>query len=139
HLPGPDRVLPRHRQPQGARIGMATAVRPAVSAAATARRRPGPGRLVLHGFLIVVCAVWLVPLLWALYQALRPISDTTRNGYFSMPHQALSLSNFTTAWTQAELLHYYANTILVAVPGVIITLLVASLLAFAITQFSWKF
>jgi multiple sugar transport system permease protein len=118
-------------------MAVETAIRPAVRV--VPRRRPGAGRLVLHGFLIAVCAVWLVPLLWALYEALRPISDTTRNGYFSMPHQGLSLGNFVTAWTQADLLHFYANTILIAVPGVIITLLVASMLAFAITQFSWKF
>src|SRR5207248_7843366 len=137
HIAGADRDLPGHHQPSGGSL-MAVQAASRPIAAAAPRHRPGAGRLALQGFLIATCAVWLVPLLWALYQALRPISDTTRNGYFSMPHQGLSLGNFATAWTQADLLHYYANTILVAVPGVIVTLLVASLLAFAITQFSWK-
>ena len=117
---------------------MATAVRPAVRAAAAGRRRPEPGRLVLHGFLIVVCVVWLVPLLWALYEALRPITDTTRNGYFSLA-STLDLSNFTTVWTAAQMPQYYWNTLVIVVPGVTLTLLVSSMLAFALTQFSWRF
>ena len=118
-------------------MAVATAARPA--AKAEARRRPGAGRLVLQGFLIAMCAVWLFPLLWAVYEALRPIGDTTLHGYVSLPHQGLGLGNFTSAWTNAELPRFYLNTLLVAVPGVIVTLLVASMLAFAISQFSWRF
>src|SRR5262249_39144120 len=97
------------------------------------------GRGALHLLLIAISAVWLFPLLWALYEALRSVSDTSINGYFSLPHQALGLSNFASAWTSAELPHFYLNTMLVAIPGVLVTLLVASMLAFAITQFSWRF
>jgi multiple sugar transport system permease protein len=118
-------------------MAVATAVRPAVRA--VPRRRPGAGRVALQGFLIAMCAVWLFPLLWAVYEALRPLSDTTLNGYVSLPHQGLSFDNFRSAWTGAELPHFYLNTLLIAVPGVIVTLVVASMLAFAISQFSWKF
>ncbi|MBX6754352.1 MAG: carbohydrate ABC transporter permease [Thermorudis peleae] len=110
------------------------------------RARPAPAllqhvnlaRLLLQTFLVVMAAVWLFPLLWALYEALRPISDTTKRGYFSLPGQPLTFANFVTAWDQANLPHYYLNTLLVAIPGVVVTLLLASLLAFTITKFSWK-
>ena len=103
-----------------------------------ARRQTRLGRPVLHGFLALMTAVWLFPLLWALYEALRPISDTTKNGYLSPPSEGLTLANFTNAWTDASLPHYYLNTLYVAVPGVVVTLLVASMLAFSISQFKWK-
>ncbi len=117
-------------------MAVQAAVRPAVRVAVQRRRGPKP---VLQAFLIAMCAVWLFPLLWSVYEALRPISDTTLHGYVSLPHQGLTLGNFTSAWTNAELPHFYLNTLLVAVPGVIVTLLVASMLAFAISQFSWRF
>ena len=118
-------------------MALATAARPAVRVGA--RRRPDAARVVLQAFLIAMCAVWLFPLLWAVYEALRPIADTTLNGYVSLPHQSLSFDNFRSAWTGAELPHFYLNTLVVAVPGVVVTLIVASMLAFAISQFSWKF
>ncbi len=105
-------------------------------AAPLKRRRPG--KLVLHAFLIVMAVVWLFPLAWAFYEALRPISDTALHGYLSLPSQGLTLGNFINAWGDANLPRYYLNTLIVAVPGVTITLLVASLLAFAISQFNWK-
>jgi multiple sugar transport system permease protein len=102
------------------------------------RRRVRPGRLALHAFLIVMVALWLLPLLWAVYTALRPYADTVKNGYFSIA-SSLSLTNFTSVWSQAQLPQYYVNTLIVVVPGVVLTLLIASMLAFAMTQFSWRF
>jgi multiple sugar transport system permease protein len=97
-----------------------------------------PARLALHAFLIVMVALWLFPLLWAIYTALRPLSDTVKNGYFSIA-SSLSLGNFSSVWDQAQLPYYYFNTLIIVVPGVILTLLVSSMLAFALTQFSWRF
>lgn len=97
-----------------------------------------PARLALHAFLVVMVALWLFPLLWAIYTALRPLSDTVKNGYFSIA-SSLSLGNFTSVWDQAQLPYYYFNTLIIVVPGVVLTLLVSSMLAFALTQFSWRF
>jgi multiple sugar transport system permease protein len=109
-----------------------------IAARSAARPRVRPARLALHAFLIVMVALWLFPLLWAVYTALRPLSDTVRNGYFSIA-SSLSLGNFTSVWDQAQLPYYYLNTLIIVVPGVLLTLLVSSMLAFALTQFSWRF
>jgi len=102
------------------------------------RARTRPGRVVLHAFLIAMVALWLFPLLWAVYTALRPISDTVTHGYYSIA-STLDLSNFTTVWTAAQMPQYYWNTLVIVVPGVILTLLISSMVAFALTQFSWRF
>ncbi len=83
-------------------------------------------------------AVWLFPLSWAIYSSLRPISDTIRNGYVSLP-ATLNLSNYQSVWTEANMPLFYVNTLVIVVPAVILTLLVASMIAFACTQFSWRF
>jgi multiple sugar transport system permease protein len=98
-----------------------------------------PARVMLHAFLIAMVALWLFPLFWAVYSSLRPISDTIQNGYLSWPGQGLSLANYQTFFVQAELPYFYVNTLVVVIPGVILTLLLASMVAFACTQFSWRF
>jgi multiple sugar transport system permease protein len=110
-----------------------------VSASTVAAPRIRPARVGLHAFLIVMALVWLFPLLWAIYSSLRPISDTIQNGYVSLPKGGLSLVNYQTVWSQAELPYYYLNTLVIAVPGVVLTLLLASMVAFACTQFTWRF
>jgi multiple sugar transport system permease protein len=102
------------------------------------RRRIRPARIALQAFLVAVTALWLFPLLWAVYASLRPVSETIFNGYLSWP-KTLNLDNFTTVWTQADLPYFYLNTLVIVVPGVIFTLLLASMVAFCCTQFSWKF
>ncbi len=105
---------------------------------ATRPRRIRPARVALHVFLIAATALWLFPLLWAIYAALRPVSDTLFNGYLSWP-RALNFDNFTTFWTEADLPYFYINTMVIVVPAVILTLLLASMVAFCCTQFSWRF
>lgn len=104
----------------------------------TLARKNRGSRLALHGFLIAMCALWLFPLLYAVYTAFRPYSDTQHLGYVSLP-QTLSVENFINAWNQAELPHFYLNTVLIAVPGVIITLFVSSMVAFGLVRFSGRF
>jgi multiple sugar transport system permease protein len=95
-------------------------------------------RISLHVFLTSMAIVWLWPLVWALYTSLRTFGDVQRNGYVSWP-TGLTLDNFVEAWNQADLLRNYTQTIAIVIPAVIITLLVASIVAYAVTRYSWKF
>ncbi len=115
----------------------ATAI-PRVAAVARTGRRIRRRRVTLYTFLTVMALTWLFPLLWAVYTSLRPYADTLKNGYVSFP-SSLSFNNFVNAWNQADFPQAYLNSAIVAVPGVIITLLIASLVAFAVSRFSWRF
>ena len=102
------------------------------------RRRIKPARVILHVFLTVMAGIWLFPLVWALYTSLRPYGETAKDGYISWP-KSLGLANYATFVDQAQLPLYYVNTLVVVVPGVLLTLLLASMVAYACTQFSWRF
>jgi multiple sugar transport system permease protein len=107
---------------------------PAVMPAAVRRRRPvRPARIVLHVFLILAALGFLAPLALAVYASLRPYSETAERGYFSLPRQ-LTLDYYVQVWQQAELPKYFLNTLLVAVPAVILTLFLASFVAFCIAR-----
>ena len=101
------------------------------------RRRLRPARVVLNVFLTATALAWLAPLLWAVYTSLRPYEDTARRGYVSLPGE-LNLDNYVNAWNQAELPRYYLNTLIVVVPAVLLTLLLASFVAFVVSRFDIK-
>lgn len=119
----------------------ATAVRQGVAEiapVAVRRRRTPPARMLLQGFLIVTSLVWLSPILWALYTSLRPYADTARLGYVSIGGE-YNLQNYVDSWFQAELPKYFLNTVIIVVPAVLLTLLLASMVAFAVSRYSWRF
>ena len=94
-------------------------------------------RVVLHLFLISLALVWLFPILWTLYTALRPYGDVIRDGAVSFP-RTLNFDNFATAWTAGDLPRYFVNTLVIAVPGVILTLWISSMLGFIFARFSFR-
>jgi multiple sugar transport system permease protein len=104
----------------------------------TKRRGVRPGRMALHAFLIFISLLWLFPLLWTVYTSLRPYGDTAKNGYVSIA-QKLSLDNYFNAWDQANIPQFFFNTIVILVPALIIVLLLASAIAFAVSRFSFRF
>ncbi len=91
-----------------------------------------------HLFLTVMSIVWLIPLLWALFTALRSKADTDKYGYFSFGG-AFDFNNFITAWNQGGFANLLWNSVIITVPTVILTLFFASMMAFAVSRFTWKF
>jgi len=53
-----------------------------------------------HLLLIALAVMWLIPLLWTLYTALRPKAETDKYGYFSVGG-TYNFDNFSNAWEQA--------------------------------------
>jgi multiple sugar transport system permease protein len=112
----------------GRRTASATAGRP---------RPAGAARTALHVFLAGTCLVWLAPLLYACYTALRPYADTQSRGYVSVGGH-YNFGNFSAAWTQAQLPHYFWNSVLITVPALVITLLLSSMVAFVVARFTFR-
>jgi multiple sugar transport system permease protein len=96
-----------------------------------------PARILLHVFLAGASLAWLGPLLWALYSAMRPYAETSEKGYVSWPDK-LSFDNFTNAFTQSDMGHYFVNTLIIAVPAVLVTLFLSSMVAFYVSRFDFR-
>ena len=110
----------------------------AVAPVAVARRgRIRWQRVALHGFLIFLALLWLFPIAWTFLQALRPYGDVIKDGYVSWPKH-LSLDNFAEAWKQGDLLKFFANTVIIAFPAVVLTLWISSMLGFVFSRFSFR-
>jgi len=121
---------------------MITDIRPAPAPAVdpvsgSVRRRVRPGRLGLHAFLMTVSLAFLAPLLLAVYASLRPYEETAEYGYFSLPRH-LSFDYYKQAFTDSGMGKYFLNSILIAVPGVLLTLFLASFVAFSVTRLKMR-
>lgn len=115
--------------------GRGSAASPVSTTAGSARRRPL--KIVAEVFMMVAALLWLLPVLFTLYVALRPKEDTDRVGYLSIA-QHLTITNFTDAWQQSGILKYFWNSVLITVPAVLIALFFAAFVAFFITRRSTK-
>jgi multiple sugar transport system permease protein len=108
----------------------------AASTRRTNRRPLRRSRDGLHAFLVVTTLLWVSPIVWAIFTALRPYADTSQYGYVSWPKH-LNLDNFRAAYTQADLPHYFWNSIIVAIPAIFLILLFSSAVAFVVSRFSY--
>lgn len=109
------------------------------AAAATVRRRGRIrwGRVALYAFLTATALIWLFPIAWAVYQSFRPFEDTAAAPVAIATR--LTLDNYVNAFTQAEMPKFFLNTIIIMVPAVLTVLFLASLIAFAVSRFSFRF
>ena len=99
---------------------------------------PGGRHTGTYLFLTVMSLIWLLPLVWTIYTSLRPQSVTDQYGYFSF-RGSLGFGNYVKAWRQGGFATYFVNSAIITIPAVLITLLLASCVAFAVSRFSWKF
>lgn len=111
---------------------------PRTVGAAGLPRNSGKRHYGTHIFLTVMAVMWLIPLGWSLYTALRPKADTDKYGYFSFGG-TFNFDNFIQAWTQGGFSKYLLNSVIITVPSVLLTLFFASMMAFAVSRVSWKF
>jgi multiple sugar transport system permease protein len=77
-------------------------------------------------------------LLWTIYTSLRPNSVTNDHGYWSIAGP-FNFNNFSQAWSQGNFKTLFINSAIITIPAVLITLLLASFVAFAVSRFTWKF
>jgi multiple sugar transport system permease protein len=96
-------------------------------------------RAGLHIFLTALAIIFMFPILYAVYLSLRPYGQIVTNptGPFSLP-TTLNFDNYIYVWNSQNLLGYFWNTGVITIPAVILTLWISSMVAFAISKFSWR-
>ena len=116
-----------------------TATRPQAAASTTtrARRRRSPARVVLYVFVTLTALAWLFPVLWALLNSFRDYNYTSLHGYVSLG--GFTVENYVHAWQQGEFTRHFLNSLIITVPAVLLTLFLASCVAFVVARYSFRF
>jgi multiple sugar transport system permease protein len=100
---------------------------------------PSPGRRrrswVFHAVMIPVSLIWVLPMIFVLVLAFRSFDDISANGTAAWP-KSFSWTGFSTALGAGEMGRALWISVQVTVPAVIITLLLASMAAYALSRFA---
>ncbi|WP_338642082.1 carbohydrate ABC transporter permease [Burkholderia pyrrocinia] len=86
------------------------------------------------------CALvlWLVPLLAVLVTSVRSTDEVMAGNYWGWPKQFAFFDNYGTALTQTPMLHYFANSMLITLPSVAASILLASLAGHALANYRFR-
>ena len=122
---------------------MATEAPPLDASPAVHTRHPAGVRArrgrrgVLYAFLIVMSLAWLFPVFWSVLSSLRSYAYTSEHGYVSFG--GFTLDNYKHAWTQGQFGLHFKNSLIITVPAVLLTLFLASCVAFVLARFKFRF
>ncbi|MDX6739520.1 carbohydrate ABC transporter permease [Actinocorallia sp. A-T 12471] len=91
-------------------------------------------RFLLNGTAVVFCVVWAFPVYWMVNTAFKPYGDILDETPDFLPWP-LSFDNFISALNKPHFWDYLANSLIVAVSVVSVSIVVAFLAATALTRF----
>ncbi|MCB0908159.1 MAG: carbohydrate ABC transporter permease [Nocardioidaceae bacterium] len=96
-----------------------------------------PRGTVATVIMALLSLLWLFPLIWAVINSFRDYNYTQQNGYLSFG--GWTISNYKEAWDRGQFGLHFWNSLIITVPAVLLTLFLASLVAFVLARFSFKF
>ncbi len=103
-----------------------------------APRDPHRGRRVfVYGIVITFSLIWLFPVFWAVLTSFRDYAYTSQFGYVSFG--GWTLDNYSNAWERGNFGLYFLNSAYITIPAVVASLLLASMVAFVLARFTYKF
>jgi multiple sugar transport system permease protein len=86
--------------------------------------------------MLVLSLVWLFPLVWAVINSFREYAYTQIHGYLSFG--GWTFDNYQQAWEQGQFGLHFKNSLIITVPAVLLTLFLASTVAFVLARFSFR-
>lgn len=95
------------------------------------------GYSLLYFVLVLVAALQILPLLWLLFFSLKNNQEVFNMAPFSLPTQP-RWENYVKVWTQGNISTYFLNSVWITAVSLVLTVLLASFVTFAITRMQWK-
>ncbi|MEU4604497.1 carbohydrate ABC transporter permease [Kribbella sp. NPDC023972] len=116
---------------------MALATRAVPAGRTTWSRRPGGGRIALYAFLVVLAAVFILPMLWALSASFKNRADIFQYPPKLLPSPA-TLVNYVRLIEEQPFVSWFVTTLIVAVVSTVVAVLVCSLAGFAFAKYRFR-
>ncbi len=104
-----------------------------------------PGSAVLHAggwallylILAMVAVLQVLPLIWLVFFSLKNNQEVFNLSPFALPLHP-RWGNYTKVWTEGQIGHYFMNSVWITVTAVALTVLLASMVTYAITRMRWR-
>lgn len=95
------------------------------------------GKALLYVVLIGIAIIQLFPIYWLTLFSLKNNYEIFNLSPLALP-QELRFENYIKVWTEGNIATYFFNSILYTVSAVILTIVLASMVTFAITRLQWR-
>ncbi|WP_208590397.1 carbohydrate ABC transporter permease [Gracilibacillus suaedae] len=95
------------------------------------------GMGILYICLIIVAVFQIYPLVWLFQFSLKSNAEVFGMSPFALPQEP-RWENYVRVWTDGNINLYFFNSVWITVVSVLLTILLASFVTFAITRMNWK-
>lgn len=95
------------------------------------------GKAGLYVILIGIAIIQLFPIYWLALFSLKSNYEIFNLSPLALP-QELRFENYIKVWTEGNIATYFFNSVFYTVASVILTILLASMVTFAITRLQWR-
>lgn len=95
------------------------------------------GKALLYVVLIGIAIIQLFPIYWLTLFSLKNNYEIFNLSPLALP-QELRFENYIKVWTEGNIATYFFNSIFYTVSAVILTIVLASMVTFAITRLQWR-
>ena len=101
-------------------------------------RRSGGMQAAYLAAVLVTLAVWMLPLVAVALTSLRSVEDVSRGNVWGWPRDLRPLANYATVLTMSHMPRFIVNSLLVAIPAVLGTILLSSMAGFALAKHDFR-
>ncbi|MCZ8523031.1 MULTISPECIES: carbohydrate ABC transporter permease [Paenibacillus] len=112
-------------------------IRPQSAALASRSLGSRAGYALLYAVLTAAAVLQLLPLVWLLFFSLKNNQEVFNLPPLALPTE-LRWENYANVWNQGNISRYFINSVWMTVLSVLLTILLASFVTFAITRMRWK-
>lgn len=95
------------------------------------------GKAAFYALLIVIALIQLFPIYWLALFSLKNNYEIFNLSPLALP-QELRFENYIKVWTEGSIATYFFNSIFYTVSAVFLTILLGSMITFAITRLQWR-
>jgi raffinose/stachyose/melibiose transport system permease protein len=96
---------------------------------------------LVYGLLYLILGIFaffqIYPLIWLVFFSLKDNQEIYNDSPFSLPTNP-KWENYSTVWTEGNISVYFFNSVWITATSVFLTVILASLVTFAITRMQWK-
>jgi raffinose/stachyose/melibiose transport system permease protein len=92
---------------------------------------------MMYLFLIIVAIFQIFPIIWLFLFSLKNNQEVFNMSPFSLP-ETPRWENYEKVWTEGNISQYFFNSVTYTIAAVILTVVLASMVTFAITRMKWK-
>ena len=96
------------------------------------------GRRIITAVLGILVITTLYPIYWLVVNSFRKTEQIVTGDTFGLPDE-LFLGNYYDAIVNRNVLHYFKNSVIYTLLTIILTVLISTMLAYALTRMRWKY